>query len=313
MKAKSIIPDTFKGYTEADAMALVNIRSPELGEGLEAQLEADRIGDELGSVIDSVRIYEALKPWKRPVPRPDQLKQIQRLAARLLKLLNVDLDGKPNAEPNIRQQLLMAGTKWAYRWVSFHEAMERQGLTQSVHEQRLSPSDREKLRGERKARALRATAEKLRQHRQHGEWPTTKYHVWEIQADGSERLILGENEALRSAIQGIQRLRTWSSVAAGHLKKKPYPKVEQDRKRLPRIVLLERLILSYDRLFGEGAFGIVTYNYGENESTTGGKHVEFIQRAMAPLGITMNAPAIAKAFNKMPKRKEQPLYNRAAP
>jgi len=161
-------------------------------------------------------------------------------------------------------------------------------------------------------------------HQLHGSWPNSTSPEILTTNDSSTYRMYGEDLALREAIEGIQRIRTWAEAASKSpeakertLSLRPISGKTRRREtplRTPTTVLVGYLAEIYPEYF-DRKFGIHKNSIEDGYTRAGvileNQSVNYIQACLRPLGIDMTCDAIEKAWDNY--RKDNQKVSNAVP
>lgn len=294
----------FRGYSieQLDAIIIA-------GGGLLKGKTRNELKDALDEAVIGGQIHDGMRRWRKPATvRGDDITKIAQVAARLLKLLNVENSGKPHVEPIIRIGLERQGKRWAHHWFQRHERERRVAVVARAAERKLIAAGRRNEAAKiRETRQQREDARRKvwdRWHQLHGGWPTGPSPDAVQTPEGTGYLVYGEDMALRAAVEGVQRLRTWAVRESRRLANRAPQTVQLEPGETPlretRTIMVGRLARHYEPFFGR-PFGVsklaLPTKSGKGGGSVGGPGVRFVQACLGPLGIHMKADAIEKAWD----------------
>jgi len=304
--------EDFGTYSAAQLDAIVTA-----GGGLRRGKTRQELKAALDQAFLAAQLHAAYQRNKTTSPaRSDEFEKVARASERLLKLLNVETDGKPQVGLKLRGSPLRGlqgqGSAWAQRWFEAAKREKRIELFWRDRERELiaqgKPSEAAALREKRERRRRSRKGQWERWRRLHGGWPGDNEHptVFET-SDGSRALLFGEDLALVAAVEGVQRIRTWAALEAERLTKGSQFEAERKRSvrdtplRRSQTILVGRLARLYPKFFGR-KFGVSklaepTKTSGKPIGSVGGPGVRFMQACLGPIGVRMSADAIEKAWD----------------
>jgi hypothetical protein len=307
------VAEGIQGYYSDEQLQIIILAGGGLlqGKGLKELKSA------LENAILRTQMHAGIRRWETAPPaRAGEFEKVARAAVRLLQLLDVADDGKPHVKPKLRGGAMSGlqgqGFAWARRWLKTAEREKRVALHRRSRERRMADGERhaeaEVARAARKTRCREREAKRERWRRLHGGWPDDGEFPRIVETSEGDKIVLyGEDLALRAAVEGVQRIRTWAAFEAKRLSKEP-PQTRNGKSRdapMRRVqtFLVGQLALLYPSLFENkrGRFGVSKLaeltKSGKPASSVGGPGIRFVQACLQPLGITMSAAAIEKAWD----------------
>jgi hypothetical protein len=269
----------------------------------------------LEQAVLAAQIHSGIRRWETAPPaRAVEFEKLAQTAGRLLRFLGVTNDGKPHVTPKLRGGSLSGlqgqGFAWARHWFRTAEREKRIATIARARERKLiitGDSDKaDEMQAARRWRKDVRSKKRERWHRIHGAWPTDPSPYAMETSEGTRYLVFGEDLALLGAVEGVQRLRTWAELEAKRLRKVPPPEPVGNRRsrgvprRKAQTFLVGCLAKLYPDFFGR-PFGVSKLanptKSGKSPGRAAGPGVRFVQACLGPLGITMSADAIEKAWD----------------
>jgi hypothetical protein len=315
----------YRGYSTEQLNSIIKA-----GGGLRQGKSQQELKSALGEAILAAQIHAGIRRWETAPPaRAGEFEKVRRASERLLKLLGVATDGKPHVAPKLRGGALSGlqgqGFGWAQHWFKAVEREKRVAVLRRSRERKLTTQGRDSeadaLRAAREGRREARAEKRERWRRQHGGWPADHEfpRVFET-SEGNRSLVFGEDLALIAAVEGVQRLRTWAALEAKRLSKS-LPSESGGKSgsrdvpmRHSHTYFVGRLALLYPRFFKREQFGVsksaLSSKNGKPAGSVGGPGIRFVQACFGPLGITMTAEAIEKAWDTCRADSKRHMGNR---